>query len=174
MRQTAVAARAARRAKIAMIESTMRWAPLLLLFALGCATAPPAPPPAPPPVEKPPLTVAIIGFGGSDTKPSAAEDGCVMAVLEGGLRVVERRRVVAALPNENDVDFTAAGQKLAADLIIDGGIVRGSGDGPARLQLRMISSHSASELATAKSKTRVKLTRETGQKGCARLLEQLP
>jgi TolB-like protein len=146
----------------------------LWFFLLSCAGTPSAAPPLPPPQEKPPITVAIIGFGGTDGQPSAAEDGCVQSVLEGGYRVVERRLVVAALPNENDVDFSTVGQRLAADLIIDGGVVRGSGDGAARLELRMISAHSANVLATAKSKARVRLSRETGQKGCARLLEQLP
>lgn len=145
---------------------------LLLALAVGCAHGTVE---APAPAEKAPLAVAVIGFGGSNQAASAAEDGCVMAVLEAGLRAVARQRVVMALPNENDVDFGRVGRVLGVDLIIDGGVARGSDAvEPLRLEPRMISAHSASELGMARSRGRVRLTREVGHRACAELLRQLP
>jgi TolB-like protein len=126
------------------------------------------------PTEKPPITIAVIGFGGTNEKSSEAEDGCVMAVLEAGFRAVDRRQIVAALPNENDVDFTATGRALGCDLIVDGGVARGTDEAAARLEPRLISTHSASVLGATKSKARLKLGRPIGRKLCAELLAQLP
>lgn len=151
---------------------------LLCLLTLGCGCAASRSDVATTPAEKPPLTVAVIGFGGSDEVASATEDGCVMAVLEAGLRAVDRARIVAALPNENDVEFSAAGRALGADIIIDGGVARGSvrgSDGePLRLEPRLISTHSANILGVAQSKTLRKPSRTLGHKLCADLLSQLP
>lgn len=137
----------------------------------GCAAPRAAVEPATPDKA---ISVAVIGFGGTDQLGSAAEDGCVMAVLETGLRAIERRQVVAALPNEADVDFSTVGRALGADLIIDGGVARGSGDERASLEPRLISTHSVNVLGVAKSTGRVKLTRAVGRRVCTQLLAQLP
>jgi len=89
------------------VPIAQRAALFVLALACGCAATGPAPPTTP--AEKPPITIAVLGLGGSDAQASAVEDGCVMALLEAGYRIVERPRVVAAIPNENDVDYTAAG-----------------------------------------------------------------
>jgi hypothetical protein len=131
--------------------------------------------PAPqPPAEKPPIAFAVIGFGGSNDVASKAEDGCVMALLEGGFRVVDRAKVVAVLPDENDIDFSKVGKNLGVDLILDGGVARGNFATQPRLEPRLISAHSANVLGTAKNKKRGALTRELGHKLCADLLLQLP
>ena len=138
----------------------------------GCATqAPPAPSPPP---EKPPITIAVISFGGSDVSASDAEDGCVMALLEAGYRIVDRARVVAAVPDESDVDFANVGRVLGADLIVDGGWTRKSGAPPKRLESRLISTHSANVLGSARAKGRLKLDRATGRALCQELVAQLP
>ena len=142
-------------------------------FALalgGCAHAPAAPSPA----EKPPITIAVISFGGTDETPSEAEDGCVMALLEAGYRVVDRHRIVASVPNENDVDYTSVGRLLGADLIVEGGWTRNSGEPPRRLESRLISTHSANVLGTTEDKAHAKLGRAFGRKICSELLAQLP
>lgn len=146
----------------------------VVLLALGCGCAAPRAVGQAPATERPPIAVAVIGFGGSDASASPAEDGCVMAVLEAGYRVVGRQQVVAALPNENDVDFSTVGRALGADVIIDGGVARGSGADSVPLEPRLISSHSANLLGVASSHGRVKLSRVVGQKLCTKLLGQLP
>jgi hypothetical protein len=133
-----------------------------------------APPPAAAPTEKPKITVAVISFGGSNRAASGAENGCVMALLEAGYRTVDHALVVAALPDESAVDFSALGRQLGADLIIDGGLLRGSGDAPGRLQPRLISAHSAAVLATLRRKGRIRPTDEAGHKLCVELLGQMP
>ncbi|HXU71731.1 MAG TPA: hypothetical protein VN947_20500 [Polyangia bacterium] len=149
-----------------------RAALFVLALACGCAATGPAPPTTP--AEKPPITIAVLGLGGSDAQASAVEDGCVMALLEAGYRIVERPRVVAAIPNENDVDYTAAGHNLGADLLVDGGWTRNSGDPPRRLESRLISSHSANVLGTVETKPRSPLGRTNGHRLCAALISQLP
>ena len=146
-------------------------ASLLLLLGAGCAAVSPRPAAS---EDKPPITVAVIGFGGTNAAASGAERGCVMAVLDAGFRAAERWQILTALPDENDIDFTNFGRLLNADLIIDGGVVRGSETVPARLEPRLISSHSAAVLASARSKGRVKLSDDIGQKLCSELLAQLP
>jgi TolB-like protein len=145
---------------------------VVLIFGCGCAHRGSVQPEATP--EKPPITVAVIGFGGSNETASEAEDGCVMAVLEAGFRAVDRHKIVAALPNENDVDFTTTGRVLGCDLILDGGVARGTREALVRLEPRLISSHSANVLGMSKSKGRVKLGREIGRRLCAELIAQLP
>lgn len=144
----------------------------IALFAAGCAATRAAPPTTP--AEKPPITIAVLGLGGDDAQASAAEDGCVMALLEAGYRIIERPRVVAAVPNENDVDYTAAGHALGADLLVDGGWTRNSGDPPRRFESRLISTHSANVLGTVETKARAPLGRTNGHKLCAALISQLP
>jgi hypothetical protein len=146
---------------------------VFLALGWGCAGSRGGAPPESA-AEKPPITIAVIGFGGSGERASAAEDGCVMAVLEAGFRAVERARIVAALPNENDVDFTATGHALGCDLILDGGVARGAGDAAAWLEPRLISTHSANVLGSARKRGRVKLGRDIGRRLCAELLRQLP
>ncbi len=148
----------------------MAW---LFVSISGCATSA-APPPSPPPPDKPPITNAVFSIGGSDDKASEAEDGCVMALLEAGYRIVERPRVVAAVPNENDVDFSAVGRALGADLIVDGGWTRNSGDPPRRLESRLISTHSANVLGTVNGRGHATLSHATGHKLCRDLVAQLP
>jgi TolB-like protein len=145
---------------------------VVLILGCGCAGQRASMQEATP--EKPPITVAVIGLGGTNVAASDAEDGCVMAVLEAGFRAVDRQQIVAALPNENDVDFTAIGRALGCDLIVDGGVARGSRPALVRLEPRLISSHSANVLGMSKSKGRVKLSREIGRRLCAELLAQLP
>ena len=150
--------------------------PLLALFACAVAACAPhydAPPPETP-RPKAPLAIAVISFGGSDETASEAEDGCIAAILDGGYRAVGRKQVRAALPNENDVDYNKVGQTLGADLIIDGGFLRGSGRVAPSLTPRLISTHSAGLLASVESKGKVTLTRAVGQKLCQELLSQLP
>jgi hypothetical protein len=142
---------------------------LLLALASGCAHVSGSPA-----EESPPITVAVISFGGTDGAATPAENGCVMAVLEAGFRAVERRKIVAALPNENEVDFHQLGGLLGADMIVDGSLARGSGGAPTRLEPRLISTHSAAILATTKTAGRVKLTDAVGKKLCTDLLRQLP
>lgn len=146
---------------------------VLLLWCAGCPAHVEPPSPEPPPVKQP-LAIAIISLGGSDDVASEAEDGCVAAILDAGYRAVGRKQVRAALPNENDVDYNKVGQTLGADLIIDGGVARGSRAATTHLSTRLISTHSAGLLATAESKGRVKLTRAVGQGLCTELLNQLP
>jgi hypothetical protein len=143
----------------------------MVLLSLGCGCAATRPSAQP---EKPPITIAVIGFGGSDDKASEAENGCVLAVLGAGLRAVDRRQVVTALPNENDVDFTTVGRVLGCDLIVDGGVARGSNVASAQLEPRLISTHSANVLGAAKTTVRVKLSREVGRRLCTELMSQLP
>jgi TolB-like protein len=128
---------------------------------------------APQETPKAPLAIAIISFGGSDDMPSEAEDGCVAAILDAGYRAIGRKQVRAALPNENDVDYNKVGQTLGADMIIDGGFLRGSGRVAPSLTPRLISTHSAGLLASVESKGKVKLTRAVGQKLCSDLISQL-
>ncbi len=144
---------------------------MLLLASVACA---PRYEMAPAQSTKAPLAIAIISFGGTDAMPSEAEDGCVAAILDAGYRAVGRKQVRAALPNENDVDYAKVGQALGADLIIDGGFLRGSGRVAPSLQPRLISTHSAGVLASVDAKGKVKLTRAVGQKLCTDLLNQLP
>jgi hypothetical protein len=151
---------------------------LLACAGLACIVVSCAPryeaAPAEAPRPKAPLAIAIISFGGTDAMASEAEDGCIAAILDGGYRAVGRKQVRAALPNENDVDYNKVGQTLGADLIIDGGFLRGSGSVAPSLTPRLISTHSAGLLASVESKGKVKLTRAIGQKLCADLLNQLP
>jgi hypothetical protein len=126
------------------------------------------------PAEKPPLTIAVLSFGGTNTRPSEAEDGCVMALLEAGYRVVDRARIVEAIPNENDVDFSVVGRTLGADLLVDGGWTRDTGAPPDRLESRLISTHSANILGTAQTRGHVAMTRALGKKLCRDLIGQLP
>jgi hypothetical protein len=146
----------------------------MVLFALGCSCAARTPAPAAAPAEKPPLSIAVISFGGTDTKASAAEDGCVVALLEAGYRVIERARVVAAVPNENDIDYVAIGRTLGVDLIVEGGWNRNAADVHGRIEGRLLSTHSASVLGTATSGAHVTLTHAFGQKMCRELIAQLP
>jgi hypothetical protein len=145
---------------------------LVVLLAAGCAATTATAPPTTP--EKPPITVAVIGFGGTNSQPSLVENGCVMALLEAGYRVVDRQQIVAALPDENDIDFGKVGRQLAADLIVDGGLARGSKAAAARLAPRLISTHSSNVLGTTKTKGRVKLVELVGKQLCAELIGQLP
>lgn len=152
----------------------MRRALVLLALCAGCAAH--APPTAPAATEKPPITVAVIGFGGDDAVASDAENGCVMAVLEAGYRAVDRRQVVAALPNEGDVEFASLGRTLGADLVIDGSIARGSVAPRATVRLwpRMISTQSTNVLATVRAVGPTRLTHALGHRICQELLAQLP
>ncbi len=144
----------------------------LVLLALGggCAHAPP--PPAP--TERPPITIAVLSFGGTNDKSSNAEAGCVMTLLEAGYRVVDRARVVASVPNENDVDYSNVGRLLGADLIIDGGWTRNSDEAPRRLESRLISTHSANILGTTARKSRGAIGDAVGRAICHDLIAQLP
>lgn len=144
---------------------------LALALGAGCAHAPA---PSSSSSEKPPITIAVISFGGSNETPSEAEDGCVMALLEAGYRVVDRPRIIATVPNENDVDYTSAGRLLGADLIIEGGWTRNSGEPPRRLESRLISTHSANVLGTTEDKAHARPGRALGRKICSELLAQLP
>jgi TolB-like protein len=148
-----------------------RWLALLCALACGCAAGTPTPAA---PTEKPPLTMAVISFGGTDAKSSPAEDGCVVALLEAGFRVVDRARIIAAVPNENDVDYSAIGRTLGADLIVEGGWNRNTTDVRGRVEARLISAHSASVLGTTESAGRGMLTRGLGHKLCRELIAQLP
>jgi hypothetical protein len=116
------------------------------------------------------MTVAVIEFGDAGLE---AEQGCVMAVLEAGYRAVERKQLDVALPTDEDIDYQKLGKALGADLIIDGGIARGtrhrSNPSP-----RLISTHSSNVLAIAKLKGRADKSGEVGHKLCAELLMQLP
>jgi hypothetical protein len=146
----------------------------LFVLALACGCAATGSAPSTTPAEKPPMTIAVLGLGGNDAHASTVEDGCVMALLEAGYRIIERPRVVAAIPNENDVDYTAAGHTLGADLLVDGGWTRNSGEPPRHLESRLISTHSANVLGTVETKARAPLGRPNGHKLCAALLSQLP
>lgn len=152
-------------------SAVLRAASLGLALGAGCAHAPASSSSS---SEKPPITIAVISFGGTNATPSEAEDGCVMALLEAGYRVVDRPRIVATVPNENDVDYTNVGRLLGADLIVEGGWTRNSGDPPRRLESRLISTHSANVLGTTEDKAHAKLGRAFGRKICSELLAQLP
>jgi hypothetical protein len=145
---------------------------VLLLFTLGggCAHTPEASPPS----EKPPITIAVMGFGGTNEKASDAEGGCVVALLEAGYRVVDRSRIIASVPNENDVDYTNIGRVLGADLILDGGWTRNSGAAPRHMESRLISTHSANVLGTTQDKAHEGPGRTIGRKICRDLIAQLP
>jgi hypothetical protein len=137
----------------------------MVLLLAACATAPPPSP------EKPQaLTVAVIEFGDHGRE---AEDGCVMAALEAGLRVVSREEIAVALPNDDDIDYRRLGQQLKADLIIDGGLARGM---KVRRQPppRIVSTRSGNLLAETRLKGRIDRGFKVGQKTCADLLNQLP
>lgn len=140
---------------------------------MSCSCAARTPTPAAP-AEKPPLTIAVISFAGTDAQPSSAEDGCVVALLEAGFRVVDRARVVAAVPNENDIDYAAIGRTLGVDLVVEGGWNRNASGVRGRLEARLISTHSASILGRTESSAHGTLTRAFGRKVCAELIAQLP
>jgi TolB-like protein len=144
----------------------MRGACASLALMMGCASAPP---PAPP-QQPAPLTVAVIEFGDSGRE---AEDGCVMAALEAGFRVVSRREIAAALPNDDSIDYRKLGQQLKADLIIDGGLARGM---KVRKQPppRIVSTASGNLLAETRMHGRIDKSFKVGQKACSDLLNQLP
>ena len=111
----------------------------------------------------------MIEFGdGQD-----AENGCVMSVLEAGHRVVDRKLIDAALPNDADIDYQQLGHALSADLIIDGGILRGV-KMRQLLSPRIISARSGDVLAAAKSRKRADRSFQIGHDTCAELLKQLP
>jgi TolB-like protein len=140
---------------------------LVVLACLwGCAHAP-----RPPPPEEPkPLTFAVIEFGDAGRE---AENGCVMALLEAGYRVVDRAALDQVLPNDDDIEYRRLGRLLGADIIIDGNLPRGM-----KLRrvppARMVSTETGSLLAVARVAGRVDRSFQTGQKVCADLLAQLP
>ncbi len=148
-----------------------QWALLVVSLSVACAPTYEMKPPEQP---KKVLAIAIISFGGSEDMPSEAEDGCIAAILDAGYQPVARKKVREVLPNENDVDYNTVGAKLGADMIIDGGFLRGSGRVAASLTPRLISTHSGGLLASVETKGKVKLTRAVGQKLCIDLLNQLP
>ncbi len=133
----------------------------------GCAHAPA---PAPPPAAPPPLTIAVIEFGDNGR---TAEDGCVMAALEAGFRVVSRGAIAAALPTDDVIDYRRLGKQLSADLIIDGGLARGM---KIRKQPppRIVSTSTGNLLAETRLAGRIDRGYKVGQKVCADLLNQLP
>jgi TolB-like protein len=140
---------------------------MLALFLGACAHGPK---PAPGPTEPPPLTVAVIEFGDSGRD---AENGCVMAVLEAGLRVIGRDVLAQKLPNDDSIDYRQLGHTLGADLVIDGGIARGMKvrkPPPARL----VSTRSGNLLAVSRMAGRIDKSYKVGQKVCSDLLAQLP
>jgi hypothetical protein len=144
----------------------LRGGMVTLLLVAGCATAPPPPPP-----EKPQaLTIAVIEFGDHGRE---AEDGCVMAALEAGFRVVSREELAVALPNDNDIDYRRLGQQLKADLIIDGGLARGMKI-KRQPPPRIVSTSTGNLLAETRLKGRIDRGFKIGQKTCADLLNQLP
>lgn len=153
---------------------TRRSPPAIALIVGIVASCAARTPPPEIPVEKPPLTLAVLGFGGSDANASPAEDGCVMALLEAGFRVVDRARLVAAVPTEDDVDYGAVGRGVGADLIVEAGWKRNERRVAARLRPRMISTHSASVLAIARPARGLKLSRAWGRDVCRDLIGQLP
>jgi len=136
------------------------------MWVAGCAAAPP-PPPKPEPA---PITVAVIEFGDVGR---AAEDGCVMAVLDAGFRVVGRKQIDAALPNDDLIDYRKLGQVLGADMIVDGGLARGlkvRRSPPARL----VSTRTGNLLAETKIAGRIDRGFKVGRRVCEELLKQLP
>jgi hypothetical protein len=143
----------------------MRGGLIMVLVVAGCATAP-----APQPQQPAPLTIAVIEFGDAGRE---AEDGCVMAALEAGFRVVSREELAVALPNDDSIDYRRLGKQLKADLIIDGGLARGM---KIRRQPppRIVSTASGNVLAETRLKGRIDRSGKIGQKTCADLLNQLP
>jgi hypothetical protein len=143
---------------------------LLLVWLTSCA---PPPPPAPPPPkpETQPIAVAIIEFGDDGGE---GENGCAMAVLEAGYRSIGKKAIREALPSEDVIDYQKLGQKLGADLIIDGGLISGvkmKKMPPARI----VATRSGDILAqTRVVGGRVDKNFKVGQKVCSDLLKQLP
>jgi hypothetical protein len=132
----------------------------------SCATAPP--PPEKPPAPKM-ISVAVIEFG--DRKE--AENGCIIAVMDAGHRVVDKKQVASALGPSGDIDYQKLGQSVGADLIIDGGVTPGGPTLPARI----ISSQSGNVLAAMPAKRRIERgnkSYQTGKQICGELLSQLP
>src|SRR5262245_12042617 len=76
---------------------------IMSLAALaGCGAAP-----APSTAQPQPLTLAVIEFGDAGRD---AENGCVMAALEAGFRVVSREQLAAALPSDDTIDYRQLGR----------------------------------------------------------------
>ena len=129
----------------------------------GCAHAPP-------PVEKPPFAFAVVKLGGRE-----AENGCVMALLDGGFRVVGREAIDAALQNPDAAGYKRLGAALQADLIIDidGGLAHEKHNRKKRAAV-LVSVASGDVLAMTPVPVPGKMSFATGQKVCADLLQQLP
>ena len=144
------------------------WSAVLAVVSVGCASAP-APAPQKPP-EPAVITVAVIEFGEA---LHYGEDGCVTAVVEAGHRAVDKKRLAAALPSDEEIDYQQLGRALGADLIIDGGLPRGA---KARQMqpARIVSTQKGDVLASSKSRRRVDKSFEIGHETCAELLKQLP
>ncbi len=151
-----------------MLETVRVAFVLALSLTAGCIQKP-LPPPKPPD-EKPPITVAVIEFG---DRGREAENGCVMAVLEAGFRAVDRAQLDQHLPTDDDIDYQKLGHALGCDLIIDGGIARGSTAKTAPAP-RLVSTRSGDVLAISPAKGRVDRNFKIGQRVCGDLLKQLP
>ena len=142
---------------------------LALVCLASCATAPPPPPP-PKPEAPAVIAVAIIEFGEDGTD---GENGCAMAVLEAGYRAIGKKAIHDALPSDSVIDYQKLGQKLGADLIIDGGLTTGvklKKTPPARI----VATRSGDILAQTRLGGRIDKNFKIGQKVCTDLLKQLP
>jgi len=123
---------------------------------------------APAPTEKAPIAFAVIDLGDRD-----AEKGCVMALLDGGFRVVGQKAIDAALENPDTTSYKRLGKAVQADLIIDGGFTREKNNRK-KLSARLVSAQSGDVLATTRVQKPDKKPFVTGQKVCTDLLQQLP
>jgi hypothetical protein len=137
---------------------------LLAASLLACGACAHAPLPA----EKPPLAFAVIDLGDPE-----AQKGCVMALLDGGFRVVGQKAIDAALDNPDTTSYKRLGRAVQADLIIDGGFTREKNNRK-RLSARLVSAQSGDVLASSRVEKPDKKPFVTGQKVCTDLLQQLP
>lgn len=93
-----------------------------------------------------PATIAVLSFTSTDAQGASAADGCTEAVLEAGVRVVERQRVDAVLAEHSESrtgemsaeSYQELGRLLGADAFIVGSYDGAGFLDPGNLAVRLV------------------------------------
>ncbi|MCC6521425.1 MAG: hypothetical protein IT373_02070 [Polyangiaceae bacterium] len=119
---------------------------ILLAFALATGGVSPRITRSPSAPPGPPATIAVLAFTSTDAQGASAADGCTEAVLEAGVRVVERQRVDAVLAEHTESrsgemsaeSYQELGRLLGADAFIVGSYDGAGFLDPGNLAVRLV------------------------------------
>lgn len=149
---------------------------LLFLVQLGCASGVQARNPSAPL----PQTIAVLEFGVQHDPDLSAglKDGCIAAVLDRGLKAVEREQLSAIMQEKSlsrseevSPDYL---QKLGELVGVDGAIVGRMSplnDKKGIASVRLISTRTGEVLAVSRLRGRLDKAYKVGQHACSELLD---